>query len=109
VDFRKYIDHSVSDCGVCLVVMGAGWLTATDSTGQRRIDDPKDHVRIEIEAALARNIPVVPLLVGGASMPPAMELPKGLWDLVFRNSIALRADPDFHRDVDRLVAGLKPK
>jgi len=107
LDFRKHVDERLSNCDVCLVVIGDGWLKITDGKGQRRIDDPRDHVRIEIETALRRTIPVVPVLVGGASMPTVEELPEGLQDLAFRNGVSVRGDPDFHRDVDRLVSGLK--
>lgn len=109
LDFRKYIDDTVSTCDVCLVVIGKDLIRVSDASGKRRIDDPKDHVRIEIEAALKRTIPVVPILVGGADMPTVDELPPSLQDLAFRNGVPLRPDPDFHRDVDRLVAGLKRK
>lgn len=61
----------------------------------------------EIEAALARNIPVIPLLVGGAELPSERELPPSLAPITFRNGIAVRPDPDFHRDMDRLIAGLE--
>jgi uncharacterized membrane protein YeaQ/YmgE (transglycosylase-associated protein family) len=107
LDFRKHIDATISQCDACLVVIGKNWLSMGDSSGGRRIDDPRDHVRIEIEAALKRTIPVVPLLVSGAVMPSVEELPPSLQDLAFRNGIPVRPDPDFHRDVDRLVSGLK--
>jgi uncharacterized membrane protein YeaQ/YmgE (transglycosylase-associated protein family) len=109
LDFRKHVDETISQCDVCLVVIGDDWLAVSDKNGQRRIDDPRDHVRIEIEAALRRTIPVVPLLVGGAVMPSIDELPPSLQDLAFRNGIPVRPDPDFHRDVDRLLSGLKQK
>ena len=107
LDFRKHVDEKISQCDVCLVVIADGWLTVSDRNGKRRIDDPRDHVRIEIEAALKRTIPVVPLLVGGAVIPSVDELPPSLQELAFRNAIPVRPDPDFHHDVDRLVAGLK--
>jgi uncharacterized membrane protein YeaQ/YmgE (transglycosylase-associated protein family) len=106
-DFRQHIDKLISECSVCVVVIGNRWLTVTDKTGQRRLDDPKDHVRIEIESALRRNVRVVPLLIGGAEMPSIDDLPPSLHDLAFRNGTHIRPDPDFHRDVDRLVAGLR--
>ena len=64
VDFRDHIDKRLADCDVCIVVIGNKFLTVPDKSGARRIDDPRDHVRIEIETALKRNIRVVPLLVG---------------------------------------------
>ena len=106
VDFREHLGGVVGKCDVLLAVIGDGWLAA-DSTGRRRVDDSKDFVRIEIEAALQRNIPVIPLLVRGASVPTENDLPASLALLSYRNGIAVRSDPDFHRDIDRLIAGLE--
>jgi formylglycine-generating enzyme len=69
----------------------------------RRIDDPGDFVRIEIEAALERGIPVVPILIDRATMPNPAELPPALAPLAYRNAIDLDMGRDFHPHVDRLV------
>jgi formylglycine-generating enzyme required for sulfatase activity len=103
VDFRTHLHEAVGRCGVLLAIIGRQWLSVTHSAGQRRLDDPRDFVRIEIEAALQRNIPVIPVLVQGATMPVVEDLPPSLQLLAFRNGIAVRPDPDFHRDVDRLI------
>jgi hypothetical protein len=58
-------------------------------------------------AALQRIIPVIPLLVRGASVTCENDLPANLAQLSYRNGIAVRPDPDFHRDMDRLIAGLE--
>jgi hypothetical protein len=71
-----------------------------------RLQDPRDFVRIEVEAALKRNILIIPLLVRGASMPEEDQLPPSLQKLVYRNAISIRPDPDFHRDMDRLIAAI---
>src|SRR4051794_16352480 len=88
-DFRKAIDEHVASCGVLLAVIGKNWIDARDEAGRRRLDDPLDFVRLETGAALKRDIPVVPVLVRGASMPRADQLPADLADLVFRNAIEL--------------------
>jgi len=88
-DFRKAIEESVSKCGVLLVVMGPQWLDARDENGARRLDDPGDFVRIETASALRRDIPVIPVLVHGAEMPRAEQLPENLTDLAYRNCIEL--------------------
>jgi hypothetical protein len=106
-DFRKSIEDEVSKCHVLLAVIGAQWLGAESKEGKRRIDDPKDYVRIEIEYALGRSIPVIPLLVQGVTMPTEDELPITLKELAYRNAIPIRADPDFHTDMDRLTKGIK--
>jgi hypothetical protein len=66
-----------------------------------------DFVRIEIEAALERNIPVVPVLVQAAPFPRPEDLPETLHSLVYCNGIPVRADPDFHQDMDRLIRGIE--
>lgn len=107
VDFKEYLDQKVGECQVLLAVIGPTWVDARDATGSRRLDDPEDFVRIEIESALKRGIPVIPLLVRGAQMPAEDVLPFGLQKLVYRNGILIRPDPDFHRDMDRLIAALR--
>lgn len=106
VDFRAHLGDVVGRCSVLLAVIGPQWLTTAGPNG-RRLDDSADFVRIEIEAALARNIPVIPVLVGGAELPSERELPASLASITYRNGIAVRPDPDFHRDMDRLIAGLE--
>lgn len=99
VDFRQYIDDEVAQCEVLLAVMGRDWLTA-------RLNDEDDYVRIEIESALHRKIPVIPLLVRDANMPTRAELPESLHNLVYRNYIHIRPDPDFNHNVNRLIDSL---
>lgn len=106
VDFRAHLGDVVGRCNLLLAIIGPQWLSVVGPNG-RRLDDVGDFVRIEIEAALARNIPVIPLLVGGAELPSERELPPSLAAITFRNGIAVRPDPDFHRDMDRLIAGLE--
>lgn len=108
VDFRVHIDQMVSQCNILLVIIGPVWITITDTiSGQRRLDDPEDFVRLEVESALARSIPVVPLFVRGATVPKENELPGRLKDIVYRNGIPIRPDPDFHNDLDRLIQELE--
>jgi hypothetical protein len=106
-DFKGYLDRKVSECNVLLPIIGDHWLDATDVAGKKRLEDPNDLVRIEIESALERGIPVIPLLVRGAQMPAEEELPSSLKRLVSRNGIPIRPDPDFHRDMDRLISALE--
>ncbi len=105
-NFKEHIGLNVGQCKVFLPVIGPLWLTIKDNSGLRRLDSPKDFVKAEIEAALQRNIPVIPLLVQGASMPSAGDLPESINELAFRNSIPVRPDPDFRKDMDRLIKGI---
>jgi hypothetical protein len=104
-DFRKHLGDSVGRCDVVLTVIGRQWLVG--DVGQRRLDDVRDFVRIELEAALQRDIPVVPVLVQAAPVPRLEDLPETLQALVYRNGIPVRPDPDFHHDMDRLIKGIE--
>ncbi|MBK7530613.1 toll/interleukin-1 receptor domain-containing protein [Piscinibacter sp.] len=86
-DFRKAIDANVARCSVLLAMIGPRWLDA--SGGARRIDDAGDFVRLEIASALKRDVPVVPVLVQGAKMPAAAQLPADVADLAWRNAVEL--------------------
>ena len=102
-DFRREIEERVASCAVLLVVIGQRWLEARDGAGQRRLDNPADFVRLETASALARQqVTVVPVLVGGARMPEARDLPDDLKDLVFRNAVPL-THQRWDSDLDELV------
>jgi TIR domain-containing protein len=99
-DFVEVITRAVGSCDVLLALIGDQWLTVTDVNGQRRIDDPADFVRLEIQAALTRNVLIIPILVNGAKMPRAEELPAGLAGLARRQALELspnRFEYDTHR------------
>src|SRR5262245_54402199 len=108
VNFSKVLREEVAKCGVLLAVIGPNWLDARDKNGNRRLDDPNDFVRIEIAAALQRDIPVIPILLDGARVPKADQLPKDLEELELRNALNVRHD-SFHSDMDKLIRGLKPQ
>jgi len=106
VDFVEHLESQVSQCDVMLAVIGANWLSIVDpTTGQRRLDDPDDFVRIEVSSALRRGIPVVPVVLDGTAIPRADELPDDLKALSRRNSERIDHE-SFNADVARLVAGL---
>ncbi len=107
VDFAEVITQAVSTCEVLLAIIGPGWLTATDEDGRRRLDDPDDLVRLEITAALDRDIRVIPILVEGAEMPRRHELPDSLARLARRNALILRHE-SFRSDADRLIRAIEP-
>jgi hypothetical protein len=105
-NFSKVLHEEVAKCGVLLAVIGPNWLDARDEHGHRRLDNPNDFVRIEIAAALQRNIPVIPLLLDGARIPKTDELPEDLKELALRNGIEIR-HASFQDDMNRLLRGLK--
>lgn len=106
-DFRKAIDESVATCSVLLAMIGQEWLETKDASGRRRLDDPQDFVRLELASALRRDIPVVPVLVRGAKMPPVERLPDDLRDLAFRNAVEL-THARWKSDVQVLAQALRP-
>jgi hypothetical protein len=105
-DFKEYLDRKVSECNVLLAIIGDRWVDARDTAGKKRLEDPSDFIRVEIGSALERGITVIPILVRGAQMPVEEDLPLSLRKLVYKNGIQIRPDPDFHRDMDRLIAAL---
>jgi hypothetical protein len=101
-DFGEYITSLVDKCNVVLAIIGPSWLDARDREGERRIDDPDDWVRLEIERALARDgVEVIPVLVDGARLPPREELPESLLALRRRNAFEL-SDRRWDYDVGQL-------
>src|SRR6266511_3782105 len=102
VDFVTHLNNQVAACDVFLAIIGPNWLNVTNEKGERRLDATDDFVAIEIAAALARNIRVIPVLVDGARMPKAGDLPKSLKPLVRRQAIDLR-HTHFGRDADALI------
>jgi hypothetical protein len=102
VDFVEQIDDAVAHCDALLSVIGAEWLDIRDSDGRRRLDDPGDFPRLEVEAALARKIRVIPVLVQDAKMPEAQDLPASLQPLARRHAIEL-SDERWDYDVGRLI------
>ena len=106
-DFRRAIDDSVSSCSVLLAMIGPEWLDAMDEQGSRRLDDSNDYVRLEIAAALRRDIPVVPVLLRGAQMPRSESLPEGLADLSYRNAVEI-THKRWKSDSQLLVRALRP-
>jgi hypothetical protein len=89
VDFVEAIKREMADCDVVVAVIGRDWLGSTDKLGRRRLDQSDDYVRSEIEAALAADIPIVPVLVDGAEMPHPDELPTSISAFARRNAIAV--------------------
>jgi hypothetical protein len=104
--FRQALDEAVANSNVALIVIGPTWVSTTDAMGHRRLEDPNDYVRREVEMALNAGFPVVPVLVLNASIPDEGCLPESLRPLARNQAISVRPDPDFNRDMDRLIGKL---
>lgn len=106
-DFRTVIRSAVTWCDVMLVIVGPKWLDVRDSSGSRRIDNPRDYVRLELEAGLRSDrLLVMPVLVHHAEAPDPADLPETLRQFAFRNAVSIEEDPNFHRDMERLIDSL---
>lgn len=106
VDFREHISNTIDHCQVLVAIIGRQWLGAKNAKGELRLELHSDPLRVEIETALHKGIPLIPVLVKNATMPEADELPESLQPLAYRNAIIIPGDPYFHHGVDRLIAEL---
>jgi hypothetical protein len=100
-DFVRALHAALGETAVVLVVIGPRWTTLQGASGSRRLDDPDDFVRLEVETALRRDVPVVPVLVQGATLPRKEDLPPSLASLTTRQ-VASLDHAEFHDDAQRL-------
>jgi len=106
LDFVEVMNQQVARCDVLISVIGRGWLTAVDESGMRRLDDPQDFVRLEIESALAKKKRVIPVLVNDAKMPRLSDLPESLRPFARCNAVKLSHER-FRADVAGLIQPLE--
>jgi hypothetical protein len=107
-DFEQAIRRRLEHCHACVVLIGPNWAKSSTETGERRLHQPGDYVCMEIAAALARpDVLIIPVLVGGATMPAAADLPEVIRPLRRRQAITVR-DEAWEADMDRLAAALRP-
>lgn len=105
VDFVDHLNKQVEQCDVLLALIGPDWIDTTSADGQRRLEDPRDFVRVEIAAALKRRIKVAPVLLDGATMPLERDLPPDIAELARRNAIEVRRN-SFDADAERMIQKL---
>lgn len=106
VDFTEAIESAVRSCAVLIAVIGPHWLTSADDDGHRMVDNPDDYVGFEIRTALERHVRVIPVLVEGASVPSARQLPAALRKLARLNSLEVRRNR-FAHDEGRLETAIR--
>jgi formylglycine-generating enzyme required for sulfatase activity len=106
MDFVEVLSTEVAKCDVLLAIIGSNWVEALDEEGNRRLDSEHDFVRIEIAAALRRNIPVIPIVLEGTRVPKAERLPDDLKALARRQGLDV-SHASFRTDMDRLVHALR--
>lgn len=111
IDFIEAIDQAIASCGVLVLLIGSGWLTAVDATGRPRLENPNDFVHLEIASALRRDLPIFPVLLDGASMPTEEQLPRDIAPLARLCGHELstsRWDFDVARLLDQLERVMEP-
>ena len=106
LDFVEVLQNAVQSCDVLIALIGRRWLDSKDADGKRRLENPEDFVRVEIAAALDRDIRVIPVLVDGVLMPRSIELPDNLKTLARRNALQVN-HPSFNADAYRLISQLE--
>ncbi len=104
-DFREHLLKALNQCDVVVAIIGRRWLTG--AAGQRRLDDPDDFVRLELETALRRTIPVVPVLIEGVKVPSPDQLPEALEALAFCQAVEVRLNAEFRNDMRQLAERLR--
>ena len=114
VDFTEAIAKSLESCDVMLAIIGPGWQGINAADHSSRINNPNDWVRLEISTALKRNIRVVPVLVDGAELPTAEQLPEDLQSLLRRQAYEI-SNKRWKYDTEELIrflvksVGILPK
>jgi formylglycine-generating enzyme required for sulfatase activity len=104
--FPEVLERRLAECKVMVTVIGPSWLNARDDNDRRRLDDPTDWVRLEIVRALARNITVIPVTVGGAELPKRSELPEELRPLLDYHAVAVTTN-GFRSDMAGLLNDIR--
>lgn len=108
-DLSLHIEKHIRKTSVFLIVIGQNWL-AISSNGKKKIENPNDWVRKEIESAISDpSVHTIPVLVDEAELPDGSELPASIKPILLLNSISLREDPDFHADLNRLISEIAKK
>jgi hypothetical protein len=107
VDFHDWLDKEVGRASILLALIGHGWADARDEAGRRRLDNPDDFMRIEIQAALKRGIPIGAVLIDGAPPPRLDQLPDTMRGLARRNAAFVDSGRDFNAHMNRLIADLE--
>ena len=107
IDFVAALRDALDATGAVIALIGPQWLDVRAPDGARRLDDPTDFVRLELETALRRRITVIPVLVEGVSMPSADELPRTLVEFPRLQALELSHD-HWRRDTGRLIDELPP-
>jgi hypothetical protein len=110
-DWRTVLEREINSCRVMLVIIGPDWANLAYSNGEKRLFDPQDVTRWEVETGLRRSsegsATIIPVLVTGADIPKLEELPESLHPLLDKNVVSIRNFPDFEPDMEKLVRDIR--
>lgn len=101
-DFRVTLQDAIGVCDIVVAVIGPKWTGPIEGSTDLRIKSANDWVRAELEIATRNNLPIIPVLIGGARVPSQDQLPNSLAHLSFLQAAPIRPDPDFRVDIGRL-------
>lgn len=109
--WRSVLENALNECTVMLVIIGPDWANLAYPNGEKRLFDPKDVTRWEVETGLKRSeqgkTTVIPALVMNAGIPKTDQLPPSLGTLMERNVIRIRNYPDFDNDMEKLIHDIR--
>ena len=103
IDFRVHINQTLLKTHILLAIVGPQWVGTSSDGSADRIQEESDPVRVEVETALRRRVPLIPILIGSTKMPSSDQLPPGLKDFAFRNAVKVDTGQDFDYHMDRLI------
>lgn len=106
IDFRAHIQQTLQRTDVVPAIIGANWLGVSPDGGTR-MRQPTDPVRLEIETAIARQMPIIPVLVDGAKMPDSTDLPAEFGNFAYLNAAEVATGREFRNQMDRLIAAIE--
>ena len=106
IDFRVHINQTLLKTHILLAIVGPQWLGMASDGSADRIQEETDPVRVEVETALRRRVPLIPVLIGSTKMPSSDLLPPSLKDFAFRNAVKVDTGQDFDYHMDRLIRSM---
>ena len=102
-NFKARLTDALTASEVLLTIVGPQWLATQGQSLQSRLHNVEDFVRLEIETAMAYQIPIIPILIDGATLPKKSDLPVSIHSLLNFQAVEVRGDPNFHNDIGRLL------
>ena len=100
VRFPIHLEEALEGCELVLAIIGPDWVTP-------RLQDPRDVLRQELEVALSKSIPIIPILVGGATVPSQSSLPESLWSILEFQATKVSSEAEFSSHMRFLIRSIE--